>query len=252
MLKDGQWGDTLQVIAFANLDPYFNAFTITDVPNSSLLTSYPYNYPNENNLPTNVIFLKNYSGAHYDLLIPTAFDISFDNANNFNNNIQEIQNRNKTGFGLEKEKEKEEGIKERKIKEQVEISPEKFQILFTDNNEYKGDFKDGQMNGTGVLTFSQNNENDYQEYKGQFYEGEMSGQGILTFKDGAIYKGQFKNGFMNGQGQIEYTKLKIQTELEPYQTWLQNFKYNIGQIIDEYNIKGNYRNSLDNFNTNIT
>ena len=50
---------TLQVIAFANLEPFFNAFTITDIQSSSLITSYPYNYPNQqDNLPQNVIFLK--------------------------------------------------------------------------------------------------------------------------------------------------------------------------------------------------
>jgi hypothetical protein len=249
MLKDGQWGDTLQVIAFANLEPYFNAFTITDVPNSSLLTSYPFGYPNENNLPTNTVFLKNYSGAHYDLLIPTAFDINFDNSNNFNNNIQE-EEQEFLGKGLLEEGEKE--IQQKKIKEQIEISPGKFQILFTNNDEYIGDIKDGKPEGTGELRFSQNNENGYQEYKGQFYEGQMSGQGIVTFEDGAIYEGQFKNGLMNGQGQLEYTKLKIQTELEPYQTWLQNFKGTIIQIINDYKIQGNYDNTVNTFVSNIT
>ena len=42
-------------------------------------------------------------------------------------------------------------------------------------------------------------------YKGEFKNSEWSGQGILTFPDGSTYDGEWTNGFMNGEGKFTWS-----------------------------------------------
>jgi len=47
--------------------------------------------------------------------------------------------------------------------------------------------------------------------KGEFKNSEWSGQGILTFPDGSTYKGEWANGFMNGEGTFTWSDGKEKT-----------------------------------------
>ena len=64
-------------------------------------------------------------------------------------------------------------------------------ILGRDNRTvtYIGRFKEGHMDGSGVLSDEQKN----YEYSGEFSNSKMDGKGRLNTKD-SIYDGHFKNG----------------------------------------------------------
>ena len=42
-------------------------------------------------------------------------------------------------------------------------------------------------------------------YKGEFKNSEWSGIGVLTFPDGSTYEGEWANGFMNGKGTFTWS-----------------------------------------------
>jgi hypothetical protein len=50
-------------------------------------------------------------------------------------------------------------------------------------NQYAGDWKNGLMDGSGVLRFVHGD-----SYEGQFLRGFFYGQGVYTFKDGGYYE----------------------------------------------------------------
>jgi hypothetical protein len=60
---------------------------------------------------------------------------------------------------------------------------------------YKGNFKDGEFNGYGVLTY-----NDGSIYKGNWDGSKKKGYGVLTYNDGSIYKGNWEDGDWTGKG----------------------------------------------------
>ncbi|MEQ1629152.1 MAG: C13 family peptidase [Gallionella sp.] len=87
-----------------------------------------------------------------------------------------------------------------------------------DGGLYKGQFANGQLNGTGVLTWQNGNkyEGEFKAglfhghgvvtapngdvYRGEFYEGYESGAGVMTFANGDRYEGDFKQGMFDGKG----------------------------------------------------
>jgi hypothetical protein len=60
---------------------------------------------------------------------------------------------------------------------------------------YIGEFKDGVMQGQGILNY-----NTGAQYKGHFTNGQPEGYGIFKKPNGETYQGEFKNGLMHGQG----------------------------------------------------
>jgi hypothetical protein len=60
--------------------------------------------------------------------------------------------------------------------------------------KYKGQYRNGQMHGCGVL----HNHNGI--YEGSFTHGFMNGKGIMTFYNGDKYSGEFKDSTMSGYG----------------------------------------------------
>ncbi len=107
--------------------------------------------------------------------------------------------------------------------------------------KYEGEWKDGQMHGTGTLSISRikrgylgfanpfgwklidegeyvgewknakkNGQGTYtwfdgDQYVGEWKEGKPNGQGTLTFPDGSKYEGEYKNGKCHGQGTLTFS-----------------------------------------------
>ena len=72
-------------------------------------------------------------------------------------------------------------------------------FLYPSGAKYQGSFKDGKIDGYGVLFFS----------KGDVYEGEWAkhyrqGKGKLTFKNGNVYNGDFQKSKFHGLGTMNY------------------------------------------------
>lgn len=73
-------------------------------------------------------------------------------------------------------------------------------MIMRDGSKYSGDFKDGEITGTGLKTWT-----DGRVYKGEFMEGEMHGSGVLLYSESKIvkdqkYEGQFHLNSREGQG----------------------------------------------------
>ena len=54
-------------------------------------------------------------------------------------------------------------------------------MILRDGSKYSGDFKDGEITGTGLKTWT-----DGKVYKGKFLEGEMHGNGVLLYSESKI------------------------------------------------------------------
>ena len=57
--------------------------------------------------------------------------------------------------------------------------------------KYEGDFKDGQITGTGILNYK-----DGSRYEGQFFEGKKHGWGKLYLNDDQTYIGEFADVYI--------------------------------------------------------
>ncbi|MBF0274603.1 MAG: SH3 domain-containing protein [Nitrospinae bacterium] len=98
-------------------------------------------------------------------------------------------------------------------------------FLFDDRAQYSGEFKNGKMEGTGVLSIPFNSKESNSEgveqetiftwpqgskYTGQWKEGKRFGKGVFEWSDGAMYTGEWDN-VRNGMGTfvwqdgVEYT-----------------------------------------------
>lgn len=60
---------------------------------------------------------------------------------------------------------------------------------------YKGEYKDGKFNGSGIAYW-----NDGTIYDGQWKNGLMNGTGLYILKNGARFNGEFINGVFEGKG----------------------------------------------------
>lgn len=81
------------------------------------------------------------------------------------------------------------------------------QILFSPDDSqrtpllsYKGDWENDKMHGQGILKMPE------EEYQGEFYEGEANGSGTYKFANGDFYSGGFVDGMPNGEGTYFTTK----------------------------------------------
>ena len=64
-----------------------------------------------------------------------------------------------------------------------------------DATRYQGEFRDGKMNGQGVMFFP-----DRKRYEGEFRDDHRTGHGVSTLLDGTRYEGEFTDGWLNGHG----------------------------------------------------
>ena len=64
---------------------------------------------------------------------------------------------------------------------------------------YKGDVRDGEPYGLGVMTYK-----DGRKYEGNWKNGIWNGKGKYSFNDGFGYEGEWKNGVENGMGTLTY------------------------------------------------
>ena len=65
---------------------------------------------------------------------------------------------------------------------------------------YEGEWRDGEPNGHGVLTWSSGEG----RYEGEFVNGKFEGQGIVDYPDGTHYEGGFRGGWYSGHGVCNY------------------------------------------------
>jgi len=65
---------------------------------------------------------------------------------------------------------------------------------------YRGDFRNGVPNGTGVFVFGNGD-----RYQGQFLNGQPNGRGEFIYDNDNRYQGQFRNGVPNGTGTFIFT-----------------------------------------------
>jgi S1-C subfamily serine protease len=72
--------------------------------------------------------------------------------------------------------------------------------IFTNGNEYVGEFQNDKRNGQGTFTYA-----DGEEYVGGWKNNNEHGQGTFTYADGDEYVGGWKNGKKHGQGTYTYT-----------------------------------------------
>jgi hypothetical protein len=64
---------------------------------------------------------------------------------------------------------------------------------------YKGEWKNENLNGLGVMTYP-----DGHKYVGEWKNGKYNGQGTSTYPDGGKYVGRWKDDKRNGQGTFTY------------------------------------------------
>lgn len=96
-----------------------------------------------------------------------------------------------------------------------------------DYGVYSGEWKDGDKNGTGTMTWS-----DGDVYEGDFLSGTMHGVGKFTWANGDVYVGEWKGGTMSGKGKL---------------TWGNKCEYYEGEFSNgERHGKGIYRNPNGN------
>ena len=67
------------------------------------------------------------------------------------------------------------------------------------NGKYEGEFKNGKREGKGIMYYNSGN-----RYEGEFKNGKFEGRGIYYYRDGDRYEGEYKNGKKDGKGIYYY------------------------------------------------
>lgn len=75
---------------------------------------------------------------------------------------------------------------------------------FTNNDEYTGDWFNGQMHGSGTYSFATK-----QRYQGQFKHGKFEGLGTMYYPGGASYSGNWSANKKNGRGALTEENGKV-------------------------------------------
>ena len=70
-------------------------------------------------------------------------------------------------------------------------------LLWTNGDEYNGEFSNGLFHGKGKLTSK-----GYAIYNGDFSNGYMEGKGTITYENGTSYKGDFLKNAFDGKGKL--------------------------------------------------
>ena len=80
----------------------------------------------------------------------------------------------------------------------------KGKYILNNGESYEGDFENDLYDGQGVYTWG----NEGREYRGHFKEGNMEGYGVNKFEDGSVYEGYYKAGQKHGKGVYSWTNGK--------------------------------------------
>lgn len=75
------------------------------------------------------------------------------------------------------------------------------EIVYSNNDIYKGSFVENHRYGLGLYEFHNGN-----IYEGEFVDGKLNGFGTFYFKDGNIYEGEFQDGKIKGDGTLYYVE----------------------------------------------
>ena len=74
-------------------------------------------------------------------------------------------------------------------------------MTFADGYKYEGEWKDGMANGKGTITYPDEGKYEGELYEGEFKDNRYHGKGTLTSTDGAKYVGEFKDNRYHGKGE---------------------------------------------------
>jgi len=75
---------------------------------------------------------------------------------------------------------------------------------YSDGSKYVGEWKDGNLNGQGTLTYGPNSKWAGDKYVGEFKDDKRHGQGTYTHSNGEKYVGGWKDNKRHGQGTYTY------------------------------------------------
>ncbi|MGI6704405.1 MAG: Ig-like domain-containing protein [Clostridia bacterium] len=73
-------------------------------------------------------------------------------------------------------------------------------IVYSNNEKYFGDLKDGKPDGTGIFVYTNDD-----IYDGEWRNGKRNGTGTMIYANGDTYTGGWQNDKMNGIGIYQYT-----------------------------------------------
>lgn len=74
-------------------------------------------------------------------------------------------------------------------------------LLYSNGNKYIGQFVSNKIEGKGIKTIKNSNDNELVGvYEGEFINGELEGYGVFKGNDGIMYCGNYKNSKRNGKG----------------------------------------------------
>ena len=80
----------------------------------------------------------------------------------------------------------------------------KGKYILNNGESYEGSFLNDLYDGEGIYKWS----NEGREYRGHFKEGNMEGYGINKFEDGSVYEGYYKDGQKHGKGKYSWNNGK--------------------------------------------
>lgn len=77
--------------------------------------------------------------------------------------------------------------------------------IYTQNEEfqYSGDWVNDTYHGKGIWKTAQPGETQIQQYVGDFRNGIMTGSAVISYSNGCVYRGKVVNGHRSGQGTLE-------------------------------------------------
>jgi hypothetical protein len=79
-------------------------------------------------------------------------------------------------------------------------------LLYSNGNIYQGKFVSNKIQGKGIKTIKNSIHDELAGvYEGEFVNGEQEGYGIYKGNDGIIYCGNYKNGKKNGKGTYTFS-----------------------------------------------
>lgn len=68
-------------------------------------------------------------------------------------------------------------------------------VTLADGERYDGQWKDGEKNGYGVYTYANGD-----RYDGEYRDDQKNGHGVYTYADASRYDGEWRDGKKNGRG----------------------------------------------------
>ena len=78
------------------------------------------------------------------------------------------------------------------------------EVTYEDGSIYKGEFKDGNPDGKGVMEWPNAKNGELRKYEGEFTNGTFNGKGRAEFSDGSTYDGSWSKGNKHGYGVITW------------------------------------------------